>query len=199
MTGKKQHMKITETFHAKNRNDWRAWLEKNHDVKTEVWLVFYKKHTGQPSIPYDDAVEESLCFGWIDSVIQRIDDDRYGRKFTPRKDGSKWSALNKRRVAKMIQEGRMTEAGLAKLSYSGAEDDYGRTPQRKAQELVPPRYFKQALLGNRKAWENFSRLAPSHRRAYIQWITAAKTEGTRDRRLAEAVRLLAENQKLGMR
>ena len=192
-------MKITETFHARNRDEWRAWLDKNHAAKTEVWLVFYKQHTGRSSIPYEDAVEEALCFGWIDSVIQRIDDKKYGLKFTPRRDGSKWSALNKRRVAKMIQEGRMTEAGLAKLSYSGAEDDYGRTPQRKAEELIIPRYFEQALSRNRKAWENFKRLAPSHRRAYIHWITAAKTDGTRDRRVAEAVRLLAKNQKLGLR
>ena len=192
-------MKITKTLHVRNRAEWRAWLEKHHAVETEVWLVFYKKQAARPSIAYDAAVEEALCFGWIDSIIQRMDDEKYGRKFTPRKDGSRWSAPNKRRVAKMIREGRMTEVGLAKLNYSGSEDDYGRTPQRKAEELIIPPYFKQALLGNRTAWENFNRLAPSYRRNYIRWIAAAKTDETRDRRLAEAIQLLAENKKLGMR
>lgn len=190
---------MTKTLHARNRDEWRAWLKKNHNVETEVWLVFYKKQTGQPSISYEDAVEEALCFGWIDSVIQRIDDERYSRKFTPRKKESRWSALNKRRVAKMIREGRMTDAGFAKLNYSGSEDDHGRTARRKAQELVVPRYFKRALLGNRKAWENFDKLAPSYRRSYILWIATAKTDETRDRRLAEAIQLLEHNKKLGLR
>jgi len=192
-------MRITKTLHARDRDEWRAWLEKNHAVETEVWLVFCRKHTGQPGIPYDDAVEEALCFGWIDSIIQRMDDEKYVRKFTPRKDDSKWSVLNKRRAARMIEEGRMTETGLAKLNYSGNEDDYGRTPQRKTQELVIPQYFKQALMGSRKAWENFNDLAPSYRRRYLLWISDAKTDETRERRLAEATQLLAANKKLGMR
>ncbi len=164
-----------------------------------MWLVFFKTHTGQPSIPYDDAVEEALCFGWIDSVIQRIDDDEYARKFTPRKRDSRWSALNKLRVAKMIREGRMTLAGFAKLNYSGTADDYGRTPERRAQELVVPLFFRRALQGNGKALENFKNLAPTYRRAYLLWIMTAKTDETRARRLKEAVRLLAQNKKLGLR
>ncbi len=192
-------MKVTRMLYVKNRDEWRAWLEKNHATETEVWLVYYKKHTRRPGIAYDDAVEEALCFGWIDSLIQRIDDEKYARKFTPRKSNSKWSALNKRRVAKMIREGRMTEAGLAKVGYSGLEDDYGRTPPSKTEEQDIPEYFKQVLMDNRKAWEHFNGLAPSYRRNYIRWIAAAKTDETRDRRLAEAVQLLAQNKKLGLR
>ena len=89
-------MKIGNRLRVTDRARWRAWLEENHSSETEVWVVFYKKHTGEPSIAYDEAVEEALCFGWIDGVIQRIDDDRYGRRFTPRRDGSSWSAINKR-------------------------------------------------------------------------------------------------------
>lgn len=192
-------MQVTKTLYVSTRDEWRAWLEENHDVETQVWLVFYKKHTGQTSMPYEAAVEEALCFGWIDSIIQRMDDERYVRKFTPRKDDSKWSALNKRRVARMIQQGRMTEMGLAKLNYSGVEDDYGRTPQRGAEELIIPRYFKQALMDNRKAGQNFDNLAPSYRRRYLLWIADARTDETRERRLAETIQLLAENRKLGMR
>ncbi len=183
----------------KNRDAWRAWLEKNREVEAGVWLIFPKKETGKATISYDEAVEEALCFGWIDSIIRNRDETSYCRKFTPRKPGSKWSALNKRRVAKMIQMGRMTPAGLVKRKDTGLEDDYGRTPESRARDLVLPRSFQHALQGNPRAWENFKNLAPSYRRSYILWIKAAKTDKTREARLAEAVRLLMENQKLGLR
>ncbi len=192
-------MKISKTFYARNREEWRAWLEKNHATESEIWLVYYKQHTGKPRVAYNDAVEEALCFGWIDSNIQKIDDEKYAQKFTPRKSTSKWSALNKRRVAKLKQEGKMTEAGLAVLNNEGTEDDYGRTPERAAQDMVPPSFFEQALKRNRKAHDYFNSLAPSYRRNYIRWLSAAKTEATRIKRVKEAIALLAENQKLGMR
>lgn len=109
-------MKMNKTLYVTNRDDWRAWLNKNHKTEKEVWLIYYKNHTGKPTIPYDVAVEEALCFGWIDSIVKRIDDERYMQKFTPRKTNSNWSELNKKRVKKMIKEGRMTEAGMAKIN-----------------------------------------------------------------------------------
>jgi uncharacterized protein YdeI (YjbR/CyaY-like superfamily) len=192
-------LKISETFHALNRAEWRKWLEKNHTTQKEIWLLFFKKEAGKPQVSYDEAVEEALCFGWIDSIIQNIDSERYVRKFTPRKVSSKWSALNKRRVAAMIRAGKMTEAGRAVLNFAGADDDYGRTPERAKNKLVPPPYLERQLKQNRKAWEYFQSLAPSYRRNYIGWITAAKTEETRARRIAEAIILLARNEKLGMK
>lgn len=192
-------MKIGKTFHARNRTEWRAWLERSHDTEPEAWLVFDKKHTGQPCIAYDDAVEEALCFGWIDGVLQRIDDDTYARRFSPRRDGSNWSALNKRRAMNMIQQGKMTQAGAAKLSFSDFDDDYRRTLERKAEDLTIPAYFEQALIGNRQAHESFTRLAPSYRRRYLLWIADARTDETRNRRVAEAIRLLEENKKPGMK
>jgi len=192
-------MKMDKTLHTTGRAEWRGWLEKNHDSETEIWLVFYKKHTGQPCIAYDDAVEEALCFGWIDGVLQRIDDETYARRFSPRTDGSNWSALNKRRAMNMIQQGKMTEAEAAKLSFSDFDDDYGKTLERKAEDLVIPEYFEQALTGNRQAHENFAKLAPSYRRRYLLWIADARTDETRSKRVAEAVRLLAENKKLGVK
>jgi uncharacterized protein YdeI (YjbR/CyaY-like superfamily) len=192
-------MKITKTLHVRTRNQWRSWLQKNHKSQAEVWLVFDRKCTGRTCIDYDAAVEEALCFGWIDGILQKMDDEQYGRRFTPRKASSNWSALNKRRAAKMIKEGRMTEAGRARLDYAGTEDDYGRTPASKAEELVVPSCLARALRGNPAASANFENLAPSYRRNYIRWITAAKTDRTRDKRLAEAIGLLAENKKLGMK
>ncbi len=114
-------MKIEHSLYVTNRQDWRSWLEKNYASQGEVWLIFYKKPSPNANISYEDAVEEALCFGWIDSLIQKIDDETYGRKFTPRAINAKWSPSNRRRVAKLVREGRMTEAGLAKVTFSLAD------------------------------------------------------------------------------
>jgi uncharacterized protein YdeI (YjbR/CyaY-like superfamily) len=162
-------------------------------------MVFFKGQLAKMQASYDEAVEEALCFGWIDSVIQRIDDEKYARKFTPRKKSSRWSTLNKRRVARMIQEGKMTEAGLAVLSFTDDNDDYDRTAERARQHMIPPPFLVRRLKQNKQAWDNFQALAPSYRRNYIGWICAAKTEETRDRRIKEAIGKLAKNEKLGMK
>src|SRR5207248_6123233 len=109
-------MEIGTTLYVKDRRQWRSWLARHHRTAPEIWLIYYKKHSGRPRIPYEDAVEEALCFGWIDSIVKAIDGETFAQKFTPRRDSSKWSALNRRRVRKLIQEGRMTEAGLAKIN-----------------------------------------------------------------------------------
>jgi uncharacterized protein YdeI (YjbR/CyaY-like superfamily) len=180
-------MEIRKTLYVTSREEWRAWLAKHYQSETEVWLIYYKKHTGQPRIAYDHAVEEALCFGWVDSIVKRIDDHKFAQKFTPRRDWTKWSALNKRRLRKLIREGRMTERGLAKVDLVVLGEE--RAKQSKG-DLDIPRFVKQALMANAKAWENFRNRAPSHRRQYIQWIMDAKKEETRERRLREAVALL---------
>lgn len=190
-------MEMSGTLYVADRNKWRAWLEKHHDTEKEIWLVYYKKHTNHPSIPYDDAVEEALCFGWIDSTVKRIDEDRYAQKFTPRKDASNWSEPNRRRVRKLIKEGKMTEAGLAKINAEILDES--QDPKPRSKDVVVPERFKQALMKNKKAWENFNNLAPSYRRNYILWVTDAKKEETRLKRLKEAVALLEQNKKLGMK
>ena len=190
-------MKITKTLYVTNRADWRQWLQAHHQSETEVWLIYYKKHSGQARIPYDDAVEEALCFGWIDSVIQRIDDEKYAQKYSPRRPGSQWSALNIGRMHKMIEAGMMTEAGLAKIDPAliGAP---AKSRKRQLELAVPP-FMQQALMASPQAWENFCNLAPSYRRQYIGWISAAKREETRQKRLQEAIALLERNEKLGMK
>jgi len=191
-------MNMFKTLHVTNREDWREWLEKNHDKEKEVWLIFYKKHTGQPRVLYDDAVEEALCFGWIDSIIKRIDDEKYAQKFTPRKPDSKWSELNKKRVKKMIQEDRMTEAGLALINAAKKSGKWEQVISQPKELNIPPG-IKDALSANKKAWENFNNLAPSYKKQYIGWITTAKKEETRQRRLKEAVEVLAQGKKLGLK
>ncbi|HWQ20804.1 MAG TPA: YdeI/OmpD-associated family protein [Methanotrichaceae archaeon] len=183
-----------------NRDEWRSWLEKNHSTVKEVWLVYYKKHTGKPRIPYEDAVEEALCFGWIDSTVKRLDEDRFAQKFTPRKDKSRWSLINKKRARKMIREGKMTKAGLAKIQDLAEADDR-ETPEAKPakKSVETPQFMKDALMANGTAWENFNNMANSYRRSYIMWITSAKKDETRQRRLHEAIGLLEQNKKLGMK
>ena len=183
------------TTHPTTRAGWRAWLAAHHDRETEIWLVYNKRHTGEPRVEYDDAVEEALCFGWIDSIVRTIDEDRYAQKFTPRKAKSKWSELNRRRFAKMVAEGKMTAAGLAK---SPPEDDGGAEVKPSGDDAVPD-YIEAELRANGAAWTNFSNFSPSYRRLYIRWIEDAKREETRRKRLAEAVGLLAENKKLGLK
>ena len=189
-------MEMRKTLHATDRDKWRSWLEQNHVEEREVWLIFYKAHTGQPNIPYEDSVEEALCFGWIDSLIQKIDEDRYGRKFTPRRPGSKWSDLNKRRVLRMIESGRMTEAGLVLVDFPLS--DAKALPKRRPMPDLPD-WLEEALKAYPKAWENFNRLPPSHRLRYIGWISDARKEETRQRRIREAVSLLEKDQRLGMK
>jgi uncharacterized protein YdeI (YjbR/CyaY-like superfamily) len=104
-----------KTLHVTTREAWRKWLQKHHDRETEVWLIFYKQHTGKPRVAYEDAVEEALCFGWIDSIVRRVDDECYMQKFTPRKPNSKWSDSNRARVKKLLKAGLMTEAGKSVL------------------------------------------------------------------------------------
>jgi uncharacterized protein YdeI (YjbR/CyaY-like superfamily) len=185
-------------LHPTTRADWRSWLAANHDRETEIWLVYNKRHTGEPRVEYDDAVEEALCFGWIDSIVRTIDADRYAQKFTPRKAKSKWSASNRERFARMVREGKMTPAGMAKAPPPEEDPVAEMAPAKRAGDAVPG-YIEEALRANGAAWTNFSNLAPSYRRLYVGWVEDAKKEETRRKRLAEAVRLLEQGKKLGLK
>lgn len=181
-----------------DRQAWRAWLERHHDTCTEVWLVFYKKHTGRTCVPYREAVEEAICFGWIDGLTKRIDGDRYAYRFTPRKQRSKWSPLNISLAEKLIAAGRMAAAGRAAFDRRVHYDD--RILQaRRSGESVLPHGIEEALRSNEAAWRNYLALAPGHRRQYAGWLASAVKPATRARRLEEALRLLEQNKKLGMK
>jgi uncharacterized protein YdeI (YjbR/CyaY-like superfamily) len=187
---------INQQFHFITRDDWRAWLADNHATAREAWLVFYRKHTGKPGISYEETVEEALCFGWIDGVMHRIDDEKYALRFSPRKKGSVWSETNKRRVRKLIKQGRMTEAGLTKIKDAKANGQWRAATLREDVTTIPDD-LRQALKANPQAQRDFDRLAPSHKRQYLFWITSAKTDKTRQRRIQETVRLVADNKRLG--
>lgn len=184
-----------KTLHVTTREDWRAWLAAHHDTEREIWLVYAKQHTGQPRVPYDDAVEEALCFGWIDSIVKRLDDDFYAQKFTPRKATSQWSESNLRRYARLLKAGRLAPAGLAKGPPAVKTE---AKPPSVAGPAVPD-YIEQRLRTNAQASKNFQNLAPSYRRLYVKWIDTAKRDETRRKRLEEAVTLLEQNRKLGLK
>jgi len=191
-------VKMSNTLYVTNRDDWRAWLKKNHDSQREVWLIYYKKHTGKPRIPYDDAVEEALCYGWIDSTVKRIDEEKYAQKFTPRNEKSNWSELNRKRALQMIKTGKMTKAGLAKFRHAEEQKDEEAKEKPSKKRLVIPPDLKKALSANKKALENFNNFPPSYRRLYIGWISAAKRPETREKRIKQTVKWSKENKKPGM-
>ena len=175
---------------AGSRERWRAWLERNHDRCSEAWLVFPKRHTGKPRVSYDEAVEEALCFGWIDSVAKTLDHDHSMQRFTPRRDLRKWSALNLERFRRLEAQGRMTDAGRAKLPA----DVTPPPPRIQSGDPVPP-FIASALAKHPEARRFFEGLAPGYRRDYVRYVMEAKREETRARRVEEAIRRLREGQK----
>jgi uncharacterized protein YdeI (YjbR/CyaY-like superfamily) len=186
-----------KTLKVSTREAWRGWLARHHATTTEVWLRYAKRHTGEPRVEYDAAVEEAICFGWIDGLVRSVDERYYAQRFTPRRAGSRWSAINRSRYARLLREGRLTEAGLAKAPPS--EIDQPVTPPEPHAEPVILPEFRRALRASPKAWRTFESLAPSYRRFYLGWIAAAKREVTRTRRITEAISLLAEGKKLGIK
>lgn len=188
-----------EELYIKTRSGWRKWLSKNHKKSEGVWLLFYKKETGIPSLDYVDAVEEALCFGWIDSIVKRIDEKKYVRKFTPRNIKSVWSDLNKKRVAKVIKEGRMTKAGLVKIEIAKQNGFWNKELKSIEISYDTPEDFITALARNKKAKENFNKIPPSHKKRYYMWINISKKKETRERRIKEAIELLSNKKELGLK
>lgn len=177
-------------------DQWRAWLDEHHASASEVWLVFYKRHTGLPSIDYKDALDEALCFGWVDSLVKRLDDRRYARKFTPRRQDSRWSTVNRKRYEALKASGRLKPAGIERAP---TDRGYGPRPARRPLPSRLPPYIHAALKEHPAASRHFEALAPSHRRRYLAWIESAKREETKLRRLNEAIRLLADGKLLGLK
>jgi uncharacterized protein YdeI (YjbR/CyaY-like superfamily) len=189
-------MNIGETLYVANRKDWRQWLRKNHKTKNGIWLIYYKKHTKKPRISYDDAVEEALCYGWIDSIVKRIDDEKYAQKYTPSNPGSKWSKLNIKRAKKMIRQKKMTKTGHI-LFREVKSKELSKTREI-TQGLAIPFDLLSALARNKRALYNFNNLAKSYKNLYIRYIEDAKKKETRARRIKRVVDLAAKNIKSTM-
>ncbi|MEM1096955.1 MAG: YdeI/OmpD-associated family protein [Bacteroidota bacterium] len=177
--------------HPLTRAAWRAWLEAHHAREDGVWLIRYKKATGKPAVRYDEAVEEALCFGWVDSKPNKLDDERSLLWFAPRKAGSNWSRLNKERIARMEAAGQMTPAGRAKVEAAKADGSWSALDD--VENLVIPHDLADALAGYPDAAVHFDAFPRSAKRGILEWILNAKRAPTRAKRIAETARLAQDN------
>jgi uncharacterized protein YdeI (YjbR/CyaY-like superfamily) len=176
-----------ETVYAKDRKEWRNWLRKNAARCAEAWLVYYKKSSGQPTVSYDEAVEEALCFGWIDGKTKTMDESCYAQRFTPRKPKSAWAESNIRRMKRLIVEGRMTPAGLRVYNPSRV------TPPMPTQM---PKNLESQFQKHSAAWANYQNFPPYYRRMTAGWVASAKKEETRVKRLEKLIDYSARNERI---
>ena len=184
-------------LYFKNGQEWRKWLQQNHSETNVAWLVHNKKSSGKTGIGYEEALEEALCFGWIDGKMKSIDDEKYVIRYSPRKNRSVWSKLNKDKAEKLIESGKMTDMGLVKIEEAKKNGYWDNAyTNRKTDEL--PLDLRDALIQDEDAWRNFQRFANSYRNNYIGWINGAKSEETRKRRIVEVVKRSSMNRKPGI-
>ena len=177
-------------------DEWRQWLERNHKSASEAWLVHYKKGIKKPGISYREALDEALNFGWIDTRLKSLDKEKYMLRYVPRKPGSAWSKQNKDRAEELMRQGRMTPAGLATIEDARRSGNWDRAYTfLKPYEM--PEDLKKALSTNSTALEHFEAFANSPRNMYIHWVNSARTQATRNKRIAEVVRRSELNQKPG--
>ncbi len=179
------------SVHPLTRAEWRAWLEANHTRRDGVWLVTFKKDTGLPRVEYDEAVEEALCFGWVDSKANKLDEQRSLLWFAPRKPRTGWSKPNKERVERMLAAGLMAPAGLAKIEAAKADGSWSKLDAVEALEIPPD--LAEALAAYPSAAANFDAFPRSARRGILEWIVNARKPETRAQRVAETARLAEDN------
>ena len=175
----------------KNPSAFRAWLQKHHRTKTELWVGYWKKSTGRPTLTWQESVDEALCFGWIDGIRKSIDSESYTNRFTPRRQGSVWSAVNERRARELIQAGRMRAAG--KKAFEARDPEKTVVYQ---YELDPP--LLATLQAHRAAWEFLQAQPPGYRRRVIWRVMSAKQQDTRARRLRELIEISASGRRMEM-
>lgn len=185
--------KTIVTFYPKNRQEWREWLQRNHAIEQSIWLVYYKKNSAKPTISYTEAVDEALCFGWIDSKINPVDEEKYIQFFSRRKAKSVWFKINKEKVAKLIQQQLMSKAGYEIIELAKQNGSWIILDDVEAL-LIPPD-LEEKFASNAIAKEYFLSLSRSDKRNILQWLTLAKRATTRENRLKEIVTLAAGKRK----
>lgn len=186
-------MNIGKTLYVTTRTAWRKWLAKNHDKASEIWLVYYRKETRKPRISYDDAVLEAIAFGWIDSTVKRMDDERFAQRFSPRKPTSVLSQMNKERIRELIKNGQMTTAGLAAIAHV-----YNPKTDSKERFVMPPGIVK-AVKANRDAWKYFQAMPEAYKRIRAAYIESRKRHGIGmyKKALVNFVKMTAQNKRIG--
>jgi uncharacterized protein YdeI (YjbR/CyaY-like superfamily) len=187
------NMDLGKTLYVTNREQWRSWLAKNHDKEKEIWLVYYRKSSDKPRIPYNDAVEEALCYGWIDSIQKGIDDEKFAQRFSKRKPGSSLSVANKERIRLLIQQKKMTTYGLNVISKI-----FNNSKYKKEQTAIAPDILN-LLKANKKAWKNFQKLPERYKRVRIGYIESRRRHGNElfQKSLQYFIEMTAKNKKFG--
>lgn len=187
----KELYKEIGTCKAKSQNDWRKWLEKNHVKENAVWLIIAKKDSGITSVNYAQAVDEALCFGWIDAVANKKDETSFYQYFTKRKPKSKWSKVNKEKVTRFIKEGKMAPAGMAMVDLAKAKGTWDALNE--VEDLIVPEDMLKLFKKNKVAFENWKTFSRSIQRGILEWISNAKKEETRTKRIVETISLAEKN------
>ncbi|MFM2369134.1 MAG: hypothetical protein RL619_1434 [Bacteroidota bacterium] len=186
-------MEDKEHLYFKNTKEWRDWLHQNHHTSKGVYLIFYKVNSEFESMRWEEAVQVAICFGWIDSTVRKIDEERRKQVFSPRKDKSVWSKLNKTYIEKLIKENLMHESGLAKIEIAKKNGSW--TSLDAVEDLIMPLDLKMAFDKNSSAFENYKNFSPSYRKSYLYWLNQAKREETRNNRITEIINLCSQNKK----
>ncbi|WP_281299050.1 YdeI/OmpD-associated family protein [Flavobacterium limnophilum] len=182
-----------EHHYFKNAKEWREWLHENHDKSTGICLIFYKVGSKMESMRWEEAVQVAICYGWIDSTVKKMDEERRKQVFSPRKDKSVWSKLNKTYIEKLLKENLVHESGLAKIEI--AKQNGSWTSSDAVEELLIPDDLKRAFKQNETAFENYKNFSPSYRKSYLYWLNQAKREETRNNRITQIMNLCRENKK----
>jgi len=179
-------MKITKTLQVITPAEWRTWLKRNYKTEEEIWLVYYKKTSGKPRIEYNDAVEEALCFGWIDSTVRKLDEERFAQRFSPRKPKSGYSQANKERLERLVAEGRVMKDVLASLGDISAG------------QFEIPKDIIKAIKDNREAWKNFQNFSETYKRIRIAFIDGARNRPQEfQKRLNYFIKMTEKNKQFG--
>jgi uncharacterized protein YdeI (YjbR/CyaY-like superfamily) len=179
-----------------DKEGWRNWLQHNHASEKEALLVIKKSNAAVPGVSYEESVEEALCFGWIDGVMKSTSAETFVLRYSPRKKGSPWSVSNQKRVERLIEQGRMTEAGMARVREAHENGEWEAAIRREDVTNIP-QALREALSANPKALENFEKVSPSQKKQFFYWIDSAKTDATRQKRIQETVRMIENNIRIG--
>jgi uncharacterized protein YdeI (YjbR/CyaY-like superfamily) len=192
-------MEVGKTLYVTNRKQWRSWLSKHHKTANDIWLVYYKKQSGKRGIPYNDAVEEALCYGWIDSLTKARDEESWVQRFSPRKKKSALSEMNKERVRRLIKVGKMTRFGLESIQHHMDERSPKSSSEPKLKRFALPHDILEALKVDPVVWKHFIRFPESYKRIRIGWINGArKRPEIFTQRLRYFIKMTAKNKKFGM-
>jgi uncharacterized protein YdeI (YjbR/CyaY-like superfamily) len=187
-------MDIGKTLYVTDRKDWRSWLAENHAKEKEIWLVYYRKSTGKPRIPYNDAVEEALCYGWIDSQQKGIDEERFAQRFSPRRPGSSLSEMNRERIRRLIEAKKMTAAGMEAVAHA-----FDAARDREEAFTLAPDILRE-LKRDAQAWDNFKNMPDGYLRVRIGFIESRRRHGEEafQRSLRHFIKMTAKNKRFGM-